>query len=162
MIAGNVESTPASKGRPIRRRAAGGLLLAAWLCFAVAVMEAQAAHEGSFAYKDFSTPEYCGTSCHIDIHQQWRQAMMSQAYVHHWDEIEYFELAIPHAEKDPKVAKIKKSCNICHTPIAFMAGEVGRRVSPCYQVFDLDSEDSYLRVVACVIPPKLVIVIGNV
>jgi len=61
-----------------------------------------------------------------------------------------------------QVAEIKKSCNICHTPIAFMAGEVGRRVSPCYQVFDLDSEDSYLRVVAFVIPPKLIIVIGNV
>ena len=26
--------------------------------------------------------------------------MMSQAYTHHWDEIEYFELAVPHAEKD--------------------------------------------------------------
>ena len=162
MSLGNTERTSTFKSRHQWLRSAGCYLLAALLFFLTGAVQSQAAHEGSFVYKDFSTPEYCGTACHIDIYQQLRQAMMSQAYVHHWDEIEYFELAIPHAEKDPKVAEIKKSCNICHTPIAFMAGEVGRRVSPCYQVFDLDSEDSYLRVVAFVIPPKLIIVIGNV
>lgn len=74
-------------------------------------------------YADYDKPEYCGTSCHIDIYRQWEQAMMSQAYVHHWDEIEYFDLAIPHARKDPVVAEVKDGCNICHTPLAFMAGD---------------------------------------
>ncbi len=50
--------------------------------------------------------------------------MMSQAYTHHWDEVEYFKLAVPHAEKDPIVAGVKAGCNGCHTPIAFMAGDV--------------------------------------
>ena len=124
MTAANQKSAPDLKGKRTWRRVAGCFVLATWLCLVLGVMVARAAHEGSFAYKDFSTPEFCGTSCHIDIYQQWRQAMMSQAYVHHWDEIEYFELAIPHAEKDPKVAEVKKGCNICHTPIAFMAGDV--------------------------------------
>ncbi|MCB0732591.1 MAG: hypothetical protein KDC88_16325, partial [Ignavibacteriae bacterium] len=69
-------------------------------------------------------PKFCGASCHVDFYQQWTQAMMSQAYTHHWDEIEYFKLAVPHAEKDEKVAEVKAGCNGCHTPIAFIAGDV--------------------------------------
>ena len=79
---------------------------------------------GTKSYDDFSKPEFCGTSCHKDFYQQWRQAMMSQAYTHHWDEIEYFKLAVPHAEKDEKVAEVKAGCNGCHAPIAFLAGDV--------------------------------------
>jgi Cytochrome c554 and c-prime len=75
-------------------------------------------------YGDYEKPEFCGSSCHIDFYQQWTQAMMSQAYTHHWDEIEYFKLAVPHAEKDPKVAEVKAGCNGCHTPMAFLAGDV--------------------------------------
>ncbi len=74
-------------------------------------------------YNDYEKPTVCGTSCHVDIYQQWTQAMMSQAYTHHWDEIEYFKLAVPHAEKDPKVAGVKAGCNGCHSPIAFLAGD---------------------------------------
>jgi hypothetical protein len=49
--------------------------------------------------------------------------MMSQAYVHAWDEIEYFQLAVPHAKKEPKVAGVKDGCNGCHAPMAFVAGD---------------------------------------
>jgi hypothetical protein len=79
---------------------------------------------GTRKYADFEKPEVCGSSCHIDFYQQWKQAMMSQAYTHHWDEIEYFKLAVPHAEKDQKVAGVKAGCNGCHSPIAFLAGDV--------------------------------------
>jgi hypothetical protein len=79
---------------------------------------------GTRKYEEFKRPEYCGTACHKDFYQQWTQAMMSQAYVHHWDEIEYFTLAVPHAEKDPKVAGVKAGCNGCHSPMAFLAGDV--------------------------------------
>jgi len=79
---------------------------------------------GSFKYDDFKKPEYCGSSCHTDFYQQWKQAMMSQAYTHEWDEIEYFQLAVPHAERDEKVAEVKAGCNGCHSPIAYLAGDV--------------------------------------
>ena len=75
-------------------------------------------------YEDYQKPALCGTACHVNIYQQWSQAMMSQAYTHHWDEIEYFKLAVPHAEKDPVVAGVKAGCNGCHSPIAFLAGDV--------------------------------------
>ncbi len=81
------------------------------------------AAQGTRKYEDFERPAACAT-CHADITRQHEQAMMSQAYVHHWDEIEYFELAVPHAEKDPKVAGVKAGCNGCHAPLAFLAGDI--------------------------------------
>ncbi len=78
---------------------------------------------GTREYEDFEKPRVC-KSCHTDFYQQWTQAMMSQAYTHHWDEIEYFSLAVPHAEVDEVVAGVKAGCNGCHAPLAFLAGDV--------------------------------------
>ncbi len=80
--------------------------------------------ESILKYEDFKTPEYCGASCHSDFYAQWQNSMMSQAYTHHWDEIEYFDLAVPHAEIDEKVAEVKEGCNGCHAPISFLVGDV--------------------------------------
>ncbi len=102
-------------------------VLAIALLLGLTFSQAQKADDaalGSRKYSDYSPPKLCGTSCHTDIYQQWTQAMMSQAYTHHWDEIEYFKLAVPHAGKDPIVAGIKADCNGCHAPIAFLAGDV--------------------------------------
>lgn len=78
---------------------------------------------GTRKYEDFEKPQACA-SCHVDIARQHEQSMMSQSFTHHWDEIEYFELAVPHAEKDPRVAGVKAGCNGCHAPIAFLAGDI--------------------------------------
>jgi len=75
------------------------------------------------SYDAFETPRRCA-QCHREIHVQWKQAMMSQAFTHPWDEIEYFQLAVPQAEKDPKVAEVKAGCNGCHAPSAFFIGDV--------------------------------------
>ena len=53
------------------------------------------AAKGTKSYDQFEKSEAC-KSCHIDIYEQWTQAMMSQSYTHHWDEIEYFDLAVAH------------------------------------------------------------------
>lgn len=79
---------------------------------------------GTKKYDDFREAKFCGPACHNDFYRQWTQAMMSQAYTHLWDEVEYFKLAVPHADKDPVVAGVKAGCNGCHTPIAFLAGDV--------------------------------------
>ncbi len=78
---------------------------------------------GSKTYDQYEKPEVC-KSCHTDIYQQWTQAMMSQAYTHHWDEIEYFDLAVEHAKVDEKLWPVSHGCNGCHTPLAFLAGDV--------------------------------------
>ncbi len=78
---------------------------------------------GTQKYEQFEKAETC-RSCHPDFYEQWKQAMMSQAYTHHWDEIEYFDLAVAHAEKVPALKGPVDGCNGCHTPMAFMAGDV--------------------------------------
>ncbi len=78
---------------------------------------------GTQPYDKFEKPAVCAT-CHVDIARQHEQAMMSQAFTHHWDEIEYFELALPHAEKVEKVSGVKAGCNGCHAPLAFLAGDI--------------------------------------
>ncbi len=78
---------------------------------------------GLYRYESFERPVTC-RQCHADIYEQWAQSMMAQAYTHHWDEIEYFELALPHAGKDPKVAGVREGCNGCHAPVSFLAGDV--------------------------------------
>ena len=77
---------------------------------------------GQFSYDDFESVKAC-QSCHVDITGQWRRSLMSQAYTHHWDEIEYFALAVPHAERKQKVADVKHGCNGCHAPVSFLAGD---------------------------------------
>jgi hypothetical protein len=81
------------------------------------------AARGTQSYDRFERPEAC-RSCHRDLYQQWRQSMMAQAYTHHWDEIEYFDLAVAHAEADPAFEPVQAGCNGCHTPIAYLAGDV--------------------------------------
>jgi len=78
---------------------------------------------GTKKYDQYEKPQVC-KSCHDDIYMQWSQAMMSQAYTHPWDEIEYFDLAVEHAKRDPKLKSVVDGCNGCHTPLAFMAGDV--------------------------------------
>ncbi len=81
------------------------------------------AAKGTKEYDQFERPGVC-KSCHVNFYQQWRQAMMSQAYTHEWDEVEYFQLAVPHAEKDETLKGAADGCNGCHAPIAFLAGDV--------------------------------------
>ncbi|MFP4527467.1 MAG: multiheme c-type cytochrome [Candidatus Kapaibacterium sp.] len=99
------------------------LLFAIMFLAAVGYSLITAEEKAKYEYDDFQTPEYCGASCHKDFYQQWKEAMMSQAYTHHWDEIEYFKLAVPHTYKDEKVAEVRDGCNGCHAPISFLVGD---------------------------------------
>ncbi len=110
---------------------------------------------GTRNYSDFEKPEAC-YSCHVDIYMQWTQAMMSQAYTHHWDEIEYFDLAVAHAEKVPELKGPVDGCNGCHAPLAFLAGDVtpprpeeGSRANEsvscdlCHTISAIKTDDEY-------------------
>jgi len=124
----NLESRKrGSRGRGVAAARAGiGMRCVPLALLASAIFFAgtgEAAEKGSFAYEDFERPETC-RSCHNDFYQQWTQAMMSQAYTHHWDEIEYFELAVPHSRVDPDLIPAQHGCNGCHAPLAYLAGDV--------------------------------------
>jgi hypothetical protein len=108
----------------MRHRQLAGVVTGILLILApLAAGAAGLAAKGSHDYDEFEKPEVCA-SCHVDIYQQWTQAMMSQAFTHHWDEIEYFELAVEHAKHDPTLKDAVDGCNGCHTPMAYLAGDV--------------------------------------
>lgn len=77
---------------------------------------------GLYAYKDFQKSTYC-RQCHVEIYYQWQKSMMAQAFVHDWDEIEYFNLAVEHGKRNPKFKPVADGCNGCHAPFSFMAGD---------------------------------------
>ncbi len=81
------------------------------------------AEMGKFKYDDFKKPSNCGM-CHREIYQEWQQSMMSHSFTHAWDEVEYFELALPHSRKLKKVAGVKGGCVACHGPLAFLSGDI--------------------------------------
>ncbi len=81
------------------------------------------AAQGAYTYDDFESDDAC-IVCHQDIAIQMQQSLMSQCFTHPWDEIEYSELALPHARKLGKVAGIEAGCNGCHAPLAFLAGDI--------------------------------------
>jgi len=99
------------------------LVLLGAIAVAWAAGKAGDAALGSLKYDDFQSDSVCA-ECHTDIARQHQQALMSQSFTHHWDEIEYFELALPHALKVEKVAGVKAGCNGCHAPLAFLAGDI--------------------------------------
>ena len=112
-------STPSS---PLVRSVGTLLTSVVFVGSALAAPAGDAAY-GSKSYDDYEEASVCA-ECHVDIARQHEQAMMSQCFVHEWDEIEYFELALPHAEKVEKVAGVKAGCNGCHAPLAFLAGDI--------------------------------------
>jgi nitrate/TMAO reductase-like tetraheme cytochrome c subunit len=89
--------------------------------FTVRIMALQENLKSKYSYKDFESAKKC-RSCHPGIYEQWSQAMMSQAYTHHWDEIEYFDLAVGHSKAKPEIKDVVDGCNGCHTPLAFIGG----------------------------------------
>lgn len=79
--------------------------------------------KGTQKQKDYEKPQVC-RQCHDDIYYQWKKSMMGNAYTHHWDEIEYFDVAIEHSKRDPKFKDVVDGCNGCHTPLAFITGDL--------------------------------------
>ncbi len=76
---------------------------------------------GTHSFDDYERPKTCRT-CHVDIYEQWSQSAMAVAFTHHWDEIEYFDLAVKHAERNPELKDAVAGCNGCHAPIAWVSG----------------------------------------
>ena len=104
-------------------RTAALLAMVGAVTLAMAAAPAGDDAKGSRSYDDYEKPEVCA-SCHVDIYQQWTQSMMSQAYTHHWDEIEYFDLAVEHAKRDPTLKDAVDGCNGCHAPLAYLADDL--------------------------------------
>jgi len=101
----------------------GTLTMVLLLVLSTSAVAGEASGEGSLPYDRFEDVETC-SECHSQIVRQYERSLMAQSFTHEWDEIEYFELALPHSLKDEKVAGIKAGCNGCHAPLAYLAGDI--------------------------------------
>lgn len=110
----------ARKSLPVVALLAGSLFFVVVLLTAFSRLVPQESLKSKYAYKDFESAKKC-RSCHPGIYEQWSQSLMSQAYTHHWDEIEYFDLAVKHSEADPGMKDAVDGCNGCHTPLGWMS-----------------------------------------
>ena len=99
------------------------LLMIVWVLCVSATEPYGEELRGTRSYDDYERPTSC-RQCHTDMYYQWKQSMMGNAFIHHWDEIEYFDLAVEHAKRDPEFADVVDGCNGCHTPLAFIAGDL--------------------------------------
>jgi hypothetical protein len=107
----------------MKRASAGFAVVLTAGLLAGAALAAEGSLEGAHPYDSFEEPGDCA-DCHEGITRQYLSSMMAKSFTHHWDEIEYYELALPHALKEEKVAGVKAGCNGCHAPLAYLAGEI--------------------------------------
>ncbi|MBN1108308.1 MAG: hypothetical protein JXA55_06040, partial [Bacteroidales bacterium] len=85
------------------------LALVILTAFAISGRIAEENLKSRYSYNDFESSKKC-RSCHPGTYEQWSQSLMSQAYTHHWDEIEYFDLAVRHAEVKPDLKEAVDGC----------------------------------------------------
>ena len=110
------------KKTPVKYRIfQSALVILVITAFTISKIAPQEDLKARYSFKDFESAKKC-RSCHPAFYEQWSQSMMSQAYTHHWDEIEYFDLAVAHAKAKPEIKDVVDGCNGCHTPLAFMSG----------------------------------------
>ncbi len=82
-----------------------------------------AAEMGKFKQSQFKSPKTC-KGCHKGIYEEWKESMMARSFTHSWDETEYFKLALEHSGQLKKVAGVKAGCIGCHSPLAFLTGDI--------------------------------------
>ena len=82
-----------------------------------------AAEMGKFKETQFKKPSSC-SGCHKEIYKEWQESMMAKSFTHAWDQAEYYKLALPHSEQLDKVAGVKAGCIGCHSPLAFLTGDI--------------------------------------
>ncbi len=105
------------------RIANGFMLMCAVAALLLPSSPLNAAEMGSHKYEQFKKPTSC-KGCHRDIYREWSQSMMAQSFVHEWDQAEYFKLALVQAGQLDKVAGVKAGCIGCHSPLAFLSGDI--------------------------------------
>jgi hypothetical protein len=79
--------------------------------------------QGKYTYQDFDSPAKCG-ECHTAIYDDWSSSMMSRAFTHEWNSIEYFSLALSHSAEIEQIAGTEADCMACHSPLAYLSGDI--------------------------------------
>ena len=95
-------------------------------------------------YKDWENPRVC-SGCHWDKFSDWSRSQMGRSYTGDFFQAQFFELALPSGLDDPDVKETHEGCIGCHSPSAFLAGEmIPPRVAHPDNYWDQGSGNRYM------------------
>lgn len=74
-------------------------------------------------YKYWENPRVC-SGCHWDKFSDWSRSQMSRAYTGDFFQAQFFKLALKSGQKDPDVKDVHEGCIGCHSPSAYLSGDI--------------------------------------
>ena len=82
-----------------------------------------AAHKGDYEYTHWENPYDCA-GCHRERFEDWQTSQMARSYTGDFFQAQYFNVALKDADRDAGVAGVRHECIGCHSPSAFLSGDI--------------------------------------
>jgi len=86
------------------------------------VLKEQAKNQNK-PYHYFENPQVC-SGCHWDKFDRWNVSQHSKAFTGDFFQEQFYELVLPSESLGPELKNVKDGCIGCHSPGAFLAGEM--------------------------------------
>ena len=74
-------------------------------------------------YKHWENPRVC-TGCHMEKFSDWSKSQMSRAFTGDFFQSQFFNLALKNGLEDPSLQNVHEGCIGCHSPSAYIAGDI--------------------------------------
>ena len=101
----------------------------AMIAFVLLVGPLPAAEKGEkeasahYRYDYWEDPYECA-GCHRERFLDWQTSQMSRSYTGDFFQAQYFKVALKDADRDEGVAAVRHECIGCHSPSAFLSGDI--------------------------------------
>ncbi len=79
--------------------------------------------EREYAMHHWEDPYHC-IGCHYERYVDWSASQMSRGFSGDFFQAQYFQHAVKDSERDPQMAELAADCVGCHSPSAFLSGQV--------------------------------------
>src|SRR5210317_1279794 len=74
-------------------------------------------------YSYFENPSTC-SGCHWDRFDRWNTSQHSKGFTGDFFQAQFYDVVLPSLDLDPKLANVKDDCIGCHSPTAFLSGDM--------------------------------------
>lgn len=74
-------------------------------------------------YKYWENPRVC-SGCHWDKYSDWSRSQMGRGFSGDFFQAQFYQLALKSGKEDPDVKDVHEGCIGCHSPSAFLSGEM--------------------------------------
>ena len=74
-------------------------------------------------YKYWENPRVC-SGCHWDKFSDWSRSQMGRSFTGDFFQTQFYKLALKSGQEDPDVKDVHEGCIGCHSPSAFLSGDM--------------------------------------